>query len=73
MHGIVWEADSLLGPTVLEEMAVSTPTGWSEQAEIAQVLFTRASSSAAATRSAPLDWSLLSGSFRLRNAPIDVI
>jgi hypothetical protein len=52
MHGIVWEADSLLGPTVLEEMEVSTPTGWSEQAEIAQVLFTRASSSAAATRPA---------------------
>ena len=46
------KTDSLLGPTVLEEMEVSTPTGWSEQAEIAQVLFTRASSSAAATRSA---------------------
>jgi len=46
MHEIVWEADSLLGPTVLEEMEVSTPTGWSEQDEI------RASSSAAATRSA---------------------
>lgn len=72
MHGIVWEADSLLGPTVLEEMEVSTPTGWSKQAEIAQ-----ASSHARARllppQGLPLDWSLLSGSFRLRNAPIDVI
>jgi hypothetical protein len=50
MHGIVWEADSLLGPTVFKGMEVSTPTGWSVQAEIAQALFTRASSSAAATR-----------------------